>query len=88
MPKNVRSVSFPAYTQLRNAVHKALLLGQKQIEQAKVHTYYQTGKLIQEHISRHGSRSDHYGQKVLQKLSSDLGVSETLLRQVEIVVSC
>ncbi len=82
MPKeSIPSVAHPAYAKLRSAVHKTLLLGQKQIEQAKVRTYYETGKHIQEHIARYGSRSEHYGAQVVEKLSVDLGISTRVLRQ-------
>ncbi|MDP2653252.1 MAG: DUF1016 N-terminal domain-containing protein [Candidatus Omnitrophota bacterium] len=72
------------YPALRRKVEETLLLGQSRIEQAKVQTYWQTGKLINEHILRHESRSEHYGQEVVEKLSEDLTISvSTLWRCVQ-----
>ena len=68
------------YPTLRQKIHQTLLLGQRQIEQAKVLTYWNTGKLIQEHLLKNGDRAD-YGHQVVEKLSRDLGVGITLLRR-------
>ena len=68
-----------SYPTLRKQVHSTLLLGQQKIEQAKVQTYWRTGRLIQEHIRRHGSHSDHYGEQVVRKLAGDLKVQPRLL---------
>ena len=67
------------YSALRKAVHDTLLLGQREIEKAKVQTYWRTGKLISDHLLNHDSRSDHYGMQVVEKLSNDLEVSTTTL---------
>ncbi len=67
------------YPILRRKVEEALLWGQKKIEEAKVQTYWQTGKIMDEHILRYQSRSDHYGEEVIGKLSSDIHVSTSVL---------
>jgi len=66
------------YSVLRDRVREALLLGQQKIEQAKVETYWQTGKLLHEHILHFKERVD-YGSQVIQKLAKDLGLGDTLL---------
>jgi len=67
------------YPALRKQVEEALLLGRREIEKAKVHTYWRAGKLIAEHISQYGSRSEHYGNQVTRKLAEDLEVSASVL---------
>jgi hypothetical protein len=66
------------YSTLRNKVRWTLLLGQAKIEQEKVRTYWQTGKLIHDHIFHHKDRAD-YGYRVLENLSKDLDLDESLL---------
>lgn len=67
------------YPILRRKVEETLLLGQRKIEEAKVQTYWRTGRLISDHLLRHDSRADHYGQQVIEKLSKDLEISTTVL---------
>ncbi len=67
------------YAQLREAVKETLLLGRRRIEEAKVQTYLKTGQLIDEHIFKKGSREEHYGKKVIEKLSTDLKISSSVL---------
>ena len=38
-----------------------------------------TGKVIDDHISRYGSRSDYYGNQVVQRLADDLDLSPSVL---------
>ncbi|MBI3306290.1 MAG: thermonuclease family protein [Candidatus Omnitrophica bacterium] len=68
-----------SYGQLRFKVKETLLEGQQKIEQQKVITYWQTGKHLHEHIFLHEGRAEHYGKDVIERLSGDLDVSETLL---------
>ncbi len=68
-----------SYSTLRKQVEQTLLAGQRKIEQAKVQTYWQTGKLISDHILRFDSRSEHYGKEVMEKLARDIDVSTTVL---------
>lgn len=76
MPQLVLSKEYPA---LRKKVEETLLLGQRKIEQAKVQIYWQTGKLIQQHLARYKTRSDRYGEQVIAQLSEDLDVSRDVL---------
>jgi endonuclease YncB( thermonuclease family) len=65
-----------SYLALRNAVRKTLILGQQKIEREKVSTYWQTGKLIKQHLLANKDRAD-YGKQVISRLSEDLEISET-----------
>lgn len=59
-----------------------LIRGQKRIEQEKVRTYHETGRLIDAHlqaVTPEGSSRAGRGKEVVIRLSKDLGVSETLL---------
>ena len=67
-----------SYAFLRKRVKEALLLGRLRIEQEKIKTYWQTGKLIHEHILEYKNRAD-YGRQVIKRLSEDLTVSERSL---------
>jgi endonuclease YncB( thermonuclease family) len=60
-------------------VEETLLLGQKKIEEAKVQTYWMTGKLINEHITKNDSRSEHYGRQVVEKLAEDIAIDSSTL---------
>ncbi len=71
-------LNISAYETLKKKVRETFLAGRQRIEQEKVRTYWQTGKLIHEHILRHKERAD-YGRQVLRRLSKDIGVSETSL---------
>ena len=61
-----------SYPELRKQVEETLLLGQREIEKAKVHTYWRTGKLIDEHINEAKSKDVHYGMKDEQYLNQKL----------------
>ena len=41
------------YLTLRKQIEETLLLGRREIENAKVQTYWRTGKLIDAHIARY-----------------------------------
>src|SRR5438874_13778008 len=79
MPTRQHSQPPNSYPALRQKVQQTLLLGQKNIEKAKVQTYWQTGKLIREHLRKYESRGDHYGSQVIEKLSQDLEISASVL---------
>jgi endonuclease YncB( thermonuclease family) len=66
------------YAELRRRVEAALLVGQRKIEEARVRTYWETGRLIDQHLLLHKERAD-YGAQVVPKLARDLGVSDTVL---------
>ncbi len=68
------------YTELKRRVQQVLLTGQKNIEQEKVRTYWETGKLIQSHILANKNRAD-YGKQVLNNLAEDLEISDSVLRR-------
>ncbi len=79
--RTITPVTAPqSYADLRRGVETALLAGQRDIERAKVHTYWETGRLINEHILLHDDRAD-YGAKVFTKLETDLKVSKRVLYQ-------
>lgn len=66
------------YPALRRKVEETLFQGQKKIEEAKVQTYWMTGKLINEHIKKNDSRAN-YGGQVIENLSKDIGISSDVL---------
>jgi hypothetical protein len=68
-----------SYVQLRREVEETLLLGQQKIEEAKVETYLETGKLIDAYLLQKGSREERYGKEVIEKLSTDLKISSSVL---------
>lgn len=70
-----------SYAGLREQVRQALLLGQARIEQEKVRTYWETGRLIHTHILTNNTRTAVYGKQLIVRLAKDLGVGETLLRR-------
>ncbi|HXV28554.1 MAG TPA: DUF1016 N-terminal domain-containing protein [bacterium] len=74
----VKSSAVETYVGLRRRVKGTLILGQRRIKQEKVRTYWQTGKLIHEHVLSHKERAD-YGKEVVRRLSHDLGLGERLL---------
>ena len=76
--RNPRAIS--GYIQLRERVRQTLFLGQQRIEQEKVQTYWETGRLINEHIRIHNGRAEH-GRALLLKLSGDLEIDESVLRR-------
>ena len=71
----------PGYPALREQVQDTLLLGLQRIEEAKVQTYWRTGKLINDHVERAKSADEHYGGKVLARLSQDLDISVRVLER-------
>ena len=75
-----RKVIPRTYAELRHGVEETLLTGQRRIEEAKVRTYWETGRLIHEHLLGYEDRAD-YGAQVMGKLGNDLDVSDRLLYQ-------
>lgn len=73
------------YVDLRRKVEEALLVGQREVEQAKVFTYWKTGDLICKHLLNHKNH-ENYGRQMIDKLSEDLNIeSSTLWRCVQFV---
>ena len=66
------------YAALRREVETALLTGQREIEQAKVRTYWESGRLIGEHLRLNESKPG-YGTATMAKLAHDLKVSDSVL---------
>lgn len=60
-------------------MEETLLQGQKKIEEAKVQTYWMTGKIIHTYILRFQSRGERYGEETVAKLSEDLSISRDVL---------
>jgi hypothetical protein len=75
MPNSIAVVP-QTYPELRMAVEVTLVKGQQAIEQAKVRTYHETGRLIHEHVLLFKQRAD-YGSKTIQRLADDLEVDPT-----------
>jgi len=69
------------YTSLLKRVRAVLLEGRRQIEEAKVQTYWNTGKLIQDHLLQSKDRSEIYGTRLIKKLARDLEISDRVLYQ-------
>lgn len=69
------------YADLKARVRETLVLGQQRIEAARVLTYWRTGWLIRTHLTLQGSRAEHYGTQVVERLSRELHVDATTLRR-------
>lgn len=78
----MKALSVSTYAALRKRVEETLLLGQQEIEEAKVLTYWNTGQLIDRHIRGHtpeGKERAAYNVRVVEKLAKDLKISDTVL---------
>jgi len=77
------AASVATYEELRQAIMKARAASTARVEaavdQEKVREAWEIGKLIDTHVLQHKERAE-YGEKVLQRLSSDLGISHTELK--------
>ncbi|MBI4661436.1 MAG: thermonuclease family protein [Verrucomicrobia bacterium] len=69
-----------SYPNLLVAVRNSLLHGQQKIEEARVLTYLETGRLINEHVRLNGGRAE-YGAQVISRLARDLKIARTTLYQ-------
>lgn len=69
-----------SYPDLLDAVRTALLHGQQKIEEARVLTYLETGRLINGHVRLNGARAE-YGAQVVTRLARDLQIARTTLYQ-------
>ncbi len=67
-----------SYAELRRAVEVALVHGQQAVEQARVRTYHETGRLIQAHVLLFQDRAD-YGAKTIPRLAGDLKLDRSVL---------
>lgn len=68
-----------SYETLRRKVEQVLILGRRKVEEAKVMTYLDSGKLIDDHLIKNASREEIYGKQVIEKLSEDLEISTSVL---------
>ena len=68
------------YALLRKQVKEVLLRGRERIEQEKVKTYWETGRLISQHVLAHKGRAD-YGKEIVLRLAEDLEIHESVLRR-------
>ena len=70
------------YSRLRTEILQTLASGKEQarraVEAVRVETYSQVGRLIQDHLLGHKERAD-YGDRVVSRLSGDVGLSKRLL---------
>ncbi len=73
--KTVAASALFSYSALRLKVKERLFLGQKRIEGEQVRTYWEIGRLINDHIMIHGGKAE-YGKNVLGKLEQDLDIHE------------
>ncbi len=73
-----KPAGFLNYAALRRKVEETLLQGQRKIEALKVQTYWETGRLLHEHILRYEERAD-YGDLTVKRLAHDLNVGYRLL---------
>ena len=68
------------YGLLLKDVRKTLVEGQRQIENERVRTYWETGRLIQTHILKNAGRAQ-YGAEVIGRLAEDLRINHTVLHR-------
>lgn len=66
------------YAELCRGVEQALLIGQRNVERAKILTYLTTDKLINRHVLLNGARAD-YGGQVVNRLARDLDIARSTL---------
>ncbi|MBI4710910.1 MAG: hypothetical protein HY767_00365 [Candidatus Omnitrophica bacterium] len=66
------------YAALRKKVEETLLLGQQKIEEAKVQTYWNTGRLINEYLCKAEKPNQEHGKQVIANLAKDLDYGETV----------
>lgn len=64
------------YAALRKQVEQTLVFGQERIEEAKVRTYWSTGRLINEYLRRAEAPNQEHGKKIVANLAKDLGLGE------------
>jgi endonuclease YncB( thermonuclease family) len=75
------SVSYvpKSYADLLRSVQQTMIVGQREIDEAWVRTYHETGRLIVSHVLRN-ERAD-FGAHVYRRLARDTDASERLLYQ-------
>ena len=76
MPERAPASAPPTYAELKRLVEETLITGQRQVEQAKLRTYWETGRHISDHLMVHRERAE-YGRQVIPRLERDLAVPKT-----------
>ncbi len=75
------------YAALRRGLEAVLLTGRRSIDSAWVRTYWETGRLINEHILLNKARAD-YGAQVFVRLATDLKISKRALYECAQFARC
>jgi hypothetical protein len=70
--------SLADYPVLLTRVRETFVLGQQKVEELKVQTYWEAGRLIYEHLRHHQSEAG-YGKQLIVKLARGLAVGDDLL---------
>ncbi|MBP9913617.1 MAG: thermonuclease family protein [Opitutaceae bacterium] len=78
MPTTALSTVPQSYTDLRKAVETTMVKGQLAADLARVRTYHETGRLIQDHVLLFKERAD-YGTQTLRRLATDINVDGSVL---------
>jgi len=76
----MKALTVATYAALRKKVEEVLLLGQQRIQEAKVQTYWNTGRYINEHLQASGARTA-YGEKVIRRLADDVKLHYSVLQK-------
>ena len=64
------------YAALRKKVEETLVLGRQKVEETKVLTYWQTGRIINQYLGKSRTPYQERGEQVVAKLAGDLGFGE------------
>jgi len=72
----MKTLSVSTYAALRENIRKTLVFGQRKIEEAKVRTYWETGRLINEYLRKSEIPYQKRGVHVVAKLAEDLDFGE------------
>jgi len=80
VPARKFSATLVGYAALRRRVQRTLLHAQQQIEAAKIHAYWDTGRDINDHIKLHGGRAE-YGEKVILRLAGHIKLHPSILQR-------
>lgn len=69
--------------QLRSEIEEGMQKAKNAFEQQKVLTYWRVGKSISLHITKHKENASIYGQRLIERLSGDLGISRRQLFEIK-----
>ncbi len=72
----MKTLSVSTYAAPREKIRQTLVLGQQKIEEAKVRTYWETGRLINAYLGKSEVPYQERGEQVVAKLAKDLGFGE------------